>query len=365
MVTRHVDKFFLIIVGLLLVVGFLIFSSASLGLLARDGASYGSVATRQVVLGVVMGCAAMFALSRFNYERWRKYSVFLFLFALIATALVFVPGLGMTHGGATRWLDLGFFSLQPAEILKLASVIYLAAIFSGSKVDMRKFMQGPIFALMVIGLSGALLALQPDFGTLLVIALASLGLLIAAGVKWRHLGAIFLLLFVAAGGVVATKPYVLDRITTFLAPTEDSTGSAYQISQSLIAIGSGELTGRGFGQSVQKFQFLPEPIGDSIFAVAAEEFGFLGALVLIGLYLAFAFRGLVIAHYAPNKFGGLVVLGIVILIISQSFINIASMLSLFPLTGMPLLFVSQGGTALFFALLEIGIILNISRHMKK
>ncbi len=145
-------------------------------------------------------------------------------------------------------------------------------------------------------------------------------------------------------------------------PSRDPLGAGYQIQQSLIAIGSGELWGRGFGQSVQKFGYLPEPTGDSIFAVAAEEFGFVGSTALIALLLAFAFRGFFLAQTAPTRFGGLLTLGIVILIMSQSFINIASMLGILPLTGMPLLFVSQGGTALFFVLLEAGIILNVSRH---
>lgn len=362
---HHVDKFFLGIVILLIVVGFLIFLSASLGLLARDGATYSSVATRQVILGIVLGCAGMAVTARLNYQVWRKYSPLLFLFALIGTALVFVPGVGLEHGGATRWIDLKIITFQPAEILKLAAVMYLAAIFSGAKIDMRTFMRGPMFTLVVIGLSGLLLALQPDFGTLLVISTASLGVLLGAGAKWRHVGAILLMLVIAAAIVVATKPYVLDRVATFLSPTHDTSGSAYQVSQSLIAIGSGELTGRGFGQSVQKFQFLPEPTGDSVFAVASEEFGFLGAVALIVLYLMFAFRGLAIAHNAADKFGGLLVVGIVILVVAQSFINIASMLGIFPLTGMPLLFVSQGGTALFFALVEIGIILNVSRNIIK
>lgn len=362
---HHVDTFFLGIVVLLIVVGFLIFLSASLGLLARDGATYSSVALRQVILGIILGCAGMFAVAKMNYQVWRKYSPYLFLIALVGTALVFVPGIGLEHGGATRWIDLKFITFQPAEILKLAAVVYLAAIFSGSKVDMRAFGRGPMFTLIVIGLSGFMLALQPDFGTLLVISIAALGVLVAAGAKWRHLGAILLMLFLAAALVVATKPYVLKRFTTFLSPEHDTSGSAYQVSQSLIAIGSGELTGRGFGQSVQKFQFLPEPTGDSVFAVASEEFGFIGAMTLIVLYLMFAFRGLAIAHNAADKFGGLLVVGIVILVVAQSFINIASMLGIFPLTGMPLLFVSQGGTALFFTLVEIGIILNVSRNIIK
>ena len=163
-------------------------------------------------------------------------------------------------------------------------------------------------------------------------------------------------------GLAYSRPYIFDRIETFIKPGEDLQGSSYQLNQSLIAIGSGQIFGRGFGQSVQKFNYLPEPIGDSIFAVAAEEWGFVGSTVLIFLFLAFAIRGLKIATWSSDIFGGLLATGIVILITVQSLVNIASMLGVFPLTGMPLLFVSHGGTALFFAMAEVGIILNISKQ---
>ena len=156
----------------------------------------------------------------------------------------------------------------------------------------------------------------------------------------------------------------MDRILTFLNPSSDPLGNGYQIQQSLIAIGSGHIFGRGFGQSVQKFDYLPEPMGDSIFAVFAEEFGFMGALLLLSLFIFFAFRGLKIATHSPDQFGGLLVVGIVILIVSQSFINIGSLIGIFPLTGLPLLFISHGGTALFFALVGVGIVLNVSRYAK-
>jgi cell division protein FtsW len=156
----------------------------------------------------------------------------------------------------------------------------------------------------------------------------------------------------------------MDRVMTFLQPSADPQGSGYQINQSLIAIGSGHWVGRGFGQSIQKFSYLPEPIGDSIFSVAAEEFGFIGSVCILLLFLFFAFSGLKIAARSPDYFGGLVVVGIVILIVSQSFMNIASMLGVMPLTGEPLLFISHGGSAMLFALAEVAIILNISRSMK-
>ncbi len=204
--------------------------------------------------------------------------------------------------------------------------------------------------------------LQPDTGSVLVIAVAGLAMFVTAGGRWRDVFIAGLIGIIFLAGLAYSRPYIFDRIETFIKPGEDLQGSSYQLNQSLIAIGSGQIFGRGFGQSVQKFNYLPEPIGDSIFAVAAEEWGFVGSTVLIFLFLAFAIRGLKIATWSSDIFGGLLATGIVILITVQSLVNIASMLGVFPLTGMPLLFVSHGGTALFFAMAEVGIILNISKQ---
>ena len=186
----------------------------------------------------------------------------------------------------------------------------------------------------------------------------------AAGARIRDLAIVGGLGMLAVSLLVYTRPYVKDRFLSFLDPTADPLGSGYQLQQSLIAVGAGEWIGRGFGQSIQKFNFLPEPIGDSIFSVFAEEFGFIGGVILIGLFLFFAYRGLTIASKQSALYGGLVCMGIVILITSQSFINIASLIGVMPLTGLPLLFISHGGTALMLALAEVGIVLNISKHIK-
>jgi len=196
---------------------------------------------------------------------------------------------------------------------------------------------------------------------LLVIAAAGLAMFVASGGRWRD---VFVAAVIGAGiiSIVAfTRPYVMDRILTFIDPGRDPLGAGYQIQQSLIAIGSGQLTGRGFGQSIQKFNFLPEPVGDSIFAVAAEEFGFLGTILVLFLFCFFATRGLKIARQAPTQFSRLLVVGIVILIMVQAFINMGAMLGLLPISGIPLPFISHGGTALLFTLASVGIIINISR----
>lgn len=362
---KKLDGPFLGIVMLLIVSGFFIFSSASLGLLAREGARFSSVAFSQIFLGIFLGGIALFIFSHVPYKTLHKYSFYIFILSILTTLLVYVPSIGLEFNGAKRWIDLGFISFQPAEFLKLGFVIYLAAWLSGIKDKIHTFNYGVLPFVILLGLVGIILLLQPDTGTFLVMFSAGFSMFIAAGARFRDIISVIGLGLVGAASLIFMRPYIMDRILAFLDPSKDPLGSSYQIQQSLIAVGSGELFGRGFGQSIQKFNFLPEPIGDSIFAVVAEEFGFVGSTLLICLFLVFAMRGLRIATKAPDTFSGLLVIGIVILIVAQSFINMASMLGVFPLTGLPLLFVSHGGSALLFALLGVGIILGVSRSMSK
>ena len=206
------------------------------------------------------------------------------------------------------------------------------------------------------------LILQPDVGTLIVLVVTGGAMYIAAGARFRDIILAGIIGLGALAIIATQKTYIYERILTFILPSRDPLGHSYQLEQSLIAIGSGEWLGRGFGQSVQKFNFLPEPMGDSIFAVAAEEFGFIGACIIILLFLFFLYRGLHIARHSKDFFGGLIVVGLVILIVWQSFVNIGAMLGVLPLTGLPLIFISHGGSALLLALAEVGVILNVSRH---
>lgn len=355
--------FFLVLVGLV-VFGLLIFTSAALGLLARDGASFTSVAVNQLLLGLVCGSIALYVLSRLDYRVWARYTPYFFAFSLFLTALTFVPGIGLELKGAARWIDLGFFTFQPLEILKFATVAFLAAVFAARMKKVETIAGGVVPLALVVGTACVLLLLQPDTDGAAVIVLASLAMLFAAGGKWWHILAIVAVGLLAVGVVAFQRPYLMERFTTFLNPGTDTQGAGYQLHQSLIAVGSGEWTGKGFGQSIEKFAFLPEPIGDSIFAVAAEEFGFLGSVLLVLLYATVALLGLRIAARAPDPFGGLLVVGIVMLIIGQSFMNIASTVGLIPLMGLPLIFVSHGGTALAISLAEIGVLLSVSRRMR-
>jgi cell division protein FtsW len=359
-----VDHTFLVITIILIVAGFFIFSSASLGLLAKEGSNYSSITFSQTVLGLFLGSLAMILASRLDYRIWRPAAFWLFGIAIILNILVLIPSIGFEHGGARRWIMIGGVSFQASETLKLAFVLYFAGWLASVKDKVKEIRWGLLPMLALLGVCGGLLLKQPDTDTFLIVVITGLAMYIAAGGQWRWVLILGVLGIMGIAGLAFTRPYVMKRIQTFLHPTADSLGSSYQIQQSLIAIGSGETFGRGFGQSVQKFTYLPEPIGDSIFAVAAEEFGFVGSVVLIAIFLLFAIRGLKIASRVPNLFGRLAIVGLVIMIIAQAFVNIGAMLGVLPLSGITLPFVSHGGTSLFVSLFEVGIILSISRTQK-
>jgi cell division protein FtsW len=359
---KKADRIFLGIISALVLVGIFLFFSASLGLLARSEDLFSSVIFSQIFFGLLIGITMLVVASKIPHAWLKKYSFYFFVFSVILTSLVFVPGIGLEHGGAKRWIHLFGISLQPAEFLKLSFVIYFAAILSSLKEKVKTFSYGLLPVLILLGITGILLVKQPDAGTFLVIFTTAVAMLIVSGGRWAHIGVLGGISILGVGILALWKPYILSRFTTFLDPSGDPLGAGYQIQQSLIAIGSGGIFGRGFGQSIQKFGQLPEPVGDSIFAVASEEFGMIGAIIIIALFVALAVRGFQIARRAPNYFSGLLVVGLVILIVTQSFMNIGSMLNVVPLVGVPLLFISHGGTALLFALLEAGIILQISKY---
>lgn len=361
-----IDKPLFISIIVLAFFGFFIFVSASLGLLARsEGASFGSIALNQFI-GLIIGlCGLLFiATTKIHYKILRKHAFYIFIATILVNCVLFIPGISLEHGGATRWIDLGFITFQPSELLKAGFIIYFAAWLSGVKERVESFKFGILPFYIIMGVLGLLLLAQSDTDTFIVIFTSGMAMLIVAGAKVRHIILTIVLAGLAIGAVAYVRPYARQRIMTFLNPAADPYGSGYQIQQSLIAIGSGQFLGRGFGQSIQKFNYLPEPIGDSIFAVAAEEFGFVGGVLLISLFMFFGFRAFKIAGKVADPFGGLLIVGIVILILIESFMNIGAMLGVIPLSGQPLLFVSHGGTALIIALIEAGIILNISKYAR-
>ncbi len=361
---KKVDKIFLTSFLALLVSGVVVFISASLGIYARDNAKFTSIIFSQIFIGLFLGSITCFIVSKINYKYWKRFSFYIFSLSIILSILVFVPGIGVSHGGASRWIYVFHFSFQPLEFLKLGFIIYFAAWIGEMKEKISTVKYGLLPFLVLTGIVGGLLLKQPDTDSFIIIFIVGLAMYIIGGGKWRHM---FLLLVIGIIGVSALffmRPYLLARLNTFLDPSSNSLTSGYQIQQSLIAVGSGEVFGRGLGQSIQKFKFLPESIGDAIFPIAAEEFGFIGSVAIILMFIFFISRGLKIGGQAPDAFSGLLVIGIVILITIQSFLNIASMTGVIPLSGSPLIFFSQGGTALFFTLAEIGMIINISKYKK-
>jgi cell division protein FtsW len=362
---KKVDRFFLTIVLILIGVGVSIFISASLGVLAKSSGTFFSVLFSQLVLGLGLGLFGMYLTLKIDYLFWRKYAFFIFLFAILLTAAVFIPNLGITRQGAERWIDLGPVSFQPAEILKFAFVIYFAAWLSWAKNRIKDFKFGILPLTIMLVIIAAILFNQPDTKSFILIAVTGIFMLFISGGPIKYVLGIGTGAVLVLTALVFFTPYLQQRVKTFINPSQDAQGSSYQIQQSLIALGSGGVFGRGFGQSIQKFSYLPEPQGDSIFAVLGEELGFIGTVSVIILYLLFALRGMRIAHNSPDNFSRLLVYGIVILITMQSFLHIASVIGVFPLTGVPLPFMSHGGTSLMIYLIAIGVVLQISKSQER
>lgn len=365
MMNRKIDRPFLIAFLILVIAGFFIFSSASLGLLARSESKFTAIALNQLFFGLCLGSIACIITSFIPVRFWKKYSLVIFVFTIILGALVLIPGIGITRNGATRWLPILGYTFQPSEVLKLGYVFYLSAVLAKNKGKISNWRYGLLPFLATTAIIAALILPEPDNDTFLMISFSGFVMYFVAGARKREILGIGIIGIVCVASAIAFWPYARDRVSTYLNPSNNSLTSGYQIQQSLIAIGSGGPLGKGFGQSTQKFNFLPEPIGDSIFAVASEEFGLWGSVTIVVLYLFFALRGLRIAARAQDEFSRLLAIGIVILITVGSFLNIAAMLGIIPLTGTPLTFISQGGTALFIALAEVGIILNISKYSKR
>lgn len=348
------DPVLKLLVLILFLGGLFVLASASIGLTTRLDLPPYRFVLDQMITGGILGILGLIVTLRVSYKAWRPWALGIFLASLALTVLVFLPQIGLEHGGAKRWIAIGPVNFQPSEFLKFGYLLYLSALFSA-----RRSVWAFGFA---SALAGGILILQPDIGTLGVLAGSGLVLFLIAGGGWKHMFAAFFAALALLAILIYLEPYRLDRLEVFLNPNHDPQRSGYQIRQALIAIGSGGIFGQGFGMSQQKFGYLPEPMSDSIFAVAAEEFGFVGSAVLISLFLAFAWRGFSIAARAPDKFGKLLGAAIVSHIVLQAFINIAALSGLLPLTGIPLTFMSKGGSALAITLAQIGILLNISRH---
>lgn len=361
-----IDKTFLGTVIALITIGLIIFTSASLGILAKNPIEFNKVLFSQFVLGFLGGLIALYLGFKIPHKFIRQFSLLIFILSILATILVFIPGIGLKYKGASRWISILGFSFQPVELLKIGFIVYFSAWLSWAKTKVRS----PLFSIfpliILIGLIGTILLKQPDTKSLILITVTALVMLFVSGAPIKYLLTFFGVALVGFAILVFFTPYLRSRVETFIRPNENSQTSSYQLQQSLIAIGSGGIVGRGLGQSIQKFNYLPEPQGDSIFAVTGEEVGFIGSSLIVLLYLVFILRGFRIAlRNAPDSFSKLLVIGFVTIITAQSYMNIASSLGVFPLTGVPLVFISHGGTALLLSMGMVGVILNISKFQNK
>ncbi|MEA2006872.1 MAG: putative lipid II flippase FtsW [Patescibacteria group bacterium] len=363
-ITKKVDPIILAVVFLLLIYGLVMISSAGVVVSKARFEDEYYFFRHQLFFGVLPGVILLLVVQKINYIFWRKISVPFFIVSLVLLLLVFVPGFGVKLQGASRWINLGHISFQPTEMMKLALILYLATWFEAKGRKIKDFREGLVPFTGILALVGFLIILQPDVGTLGAISVIALTMFFVAGAPIRFIGTlvgagIFLLLI-----LIKIEPYRMNRFISFMNPEVDPQGIGYQISQALIAIGSGGIFGLGLGQSRQKFNYLPEPIGDSIFAIVGEELGMIGAAALLVLFILFALRGLKIAKNAPDTFAALVAVGISVWIVFQALINIMAIVGLVPLTGITLPFVSYGSTSLVFVLVGVGILLNISKHSK-
>lgn len=354
------DYLYAITVFILIFFGIIMISSSSVVVsLENTGKNYSYVL--QQIISLLCGLVAMFVTYRIDYRFWKKNSLWVLIFTLILLILVFVPGIGKSAGGAHRWISIFGSWFQPSELVKLTFLIYLAAWLDNLGEDIKDFWKGFVPFAFLIGIIGVLIMSQPDLGTMSVILFASVAVFFASGAEPVHM-------LVGAGALLAaftvlikTSAYRQQRLLVFLNPSVDAQGAAYHINQALLAIGAGGLWGLGFGQSKQKYLYLPEAHTDSIFAIIAEELGFLRSGLLIAGYFFLAYLGLRIARQAPDRFSRLLAIGITTWITVQAFINIGAMINVLPLTGVPLPFVSYGGSSLIILLAAVGLMLNISR----
>jgi cell division protein FtsW len=310
----------------------------------------------------VLGAAALWGALRLDYRRLEKVVLPLLLVAGGLLVLVLVPPFGQTINGTRRWLRLGPVSFQPVELAKLALVLYLAAFLSRRRDEGDDFWRGFVPPLAVAGGMAGLVLVQPDLGNCLTLLALTLALLFLAGRRLRHLAFILLPALPLVALAVYSAPYRLRRITAFLDPWSDPRGSGFQIIQSWLALGSGGLFGRGIGGSQQKLFYLPESHTDFIFAIVGEELGFVGAAAVVALFTVFVWRGLRVGLRAPEPFGAYLALGITVLVATQTLLNLGVVTGLLPTKGLPLPFLSFGGSALLVTMLSTGVLLNISQQ---
>ncbi|MEK7193539.1 MAG: FtsW/RodA/SpoVE family cell cycle protein [Patescibacteria group bacterium] len=356
------DYVILSLIFILVIFGLVMLASASSELGKKNFNDTYYYIKHQLLYGLSFGILGFFLASKLYYRYYQKFAVVLLLLSLGALVLVFTS-FGHTAGGAGRWLKLGPIIFQPAELLKLTYIIYLAAWLSNSRKGREgNFFEGFMPFLIITGLIGGLLVLQPATSTVVILVSAGLGTYFLSGAKLKFIALVGLLGIAGFALLIYLTPYRLARIEVFFNRDQDIEGNGHQINEALITLGSGGLWGSGYGQSTSKFGRLPASVNDSIFAVIGSELGFVGAGTLVVLFAFLSLRILWLAKDFRDHFGQLVLVGFAIIIGLQAFVNMAAISGLLPLTGIPLPFISFGGTALAVFLTMGGIINNISKH---
>ena len=346
----------LVVLGLLMVYS----SSFAVGLLAYNNANY--FVLRQAVWAAI-GLGGMLVLMRMDYHWLRTISPLLMLAAIVTLVAVLVPGIGLERNGAQRWLAMGPLPpVQPSEFAKLALIIYVAAWLSGKGTYIRSFALGFVPFVMMVGIVAGLILLEPDMGTAAVVVLITVTLFFIAGASLTHLLALVGIGGVAAVFLIMTAGYRADRLAAFLRPEDDPSGIGFHTIQLLIALGSGGISGLGLGASRQKFFYIPSAHTDGIFAVVGEELGFIGAMGVLLLFALLIYRGFRVLLRASDEFGALLATGIICWIAYQALINVGGISRAIPMTGIPMPFLSYGGSALATLLAAVGILLSISRY---
>jgi cell division protein FtsW len=353
------DVILLLVTLILVTVGTaMIYSSSSI--IALEKFKDGQYFLKKQILFVFMGLISMVLMTKIPYTLLKKAAYPGIVVSLVLLALLFIPHVGIRRGGATRWLNLGFFSFQVTEMVKIAVVIFLAHLLTRKIHQLKKFSHGILIPLSITSVMILLVLLEPDFGTAVIIASIMLLMMCLAGSRIKHLlilGASFIPIGV---WLIWHKGYRLARLTAFLDPWKDAGNTGFQIIQSLLSFGSGGTFGVGIGDGMQKLFYLPEPHTDFILSIIAEESGFIGVTIVIVMFALFVFRGFMIALKAPDLFGTLLAAGLTMVIALESFINIAGVMGLIPLKGLALPFLSYGGTSFIMSMTAVGILLNIS-----
>lgn len=356
------DRWILMSVLSLLALGLLMVASASMVISDKQFGTPFHYFFRQAIF-LSMGLVLAWIMTRVPIRIIKKYSGYFFLIALFLLVIVLIPGIGRVVNGSRRWISFGIFSLQVSELLKLAAIIYLSSYLQRFQQQVREELKGFLKPMIIAGVMSGLLLLQPDFGAAVVITTTYMILLFIAGVRWWPYLILVIVVGVALGLLAILSPYRMHRMTGFLNPWSNQYGSGYQLTQSLIAFGRGGLLGVGLGNSVQKLYYLPEAHTDFLFAVLAEEFGLVGELILIGLFVLLIVRIFMIGQRAFDRhdlFSGYLAYGVSMWFGLQALINMGVNAGLLPTKGLTLPFISYGGGSLLISCMTIGIILRIA-----